>query len=96
MAIEIIILMLLSFGWLSFRGKQIQKGLVDKYPPPGQMIDIGGFRLHLNCQGYTPGNDNPTVVMEAADFSTTWALVQPEIGQVHPSMHLRPCRTGME
>ena len=20
-----------------------------KYPPPGKMIDVGGFKMHLNC-----------------------------------------------
>lgn len=33
-------------------------------PPPGQRIDVGGFRLHLYCSG---SNDNnvPTVLIEA-------------------------------
>src|SRR5512141_29789 len=21
------------------------------YPPPGQMVDVGGYRLHINCTG---------------------------------------------
>jgi len=21
------------------------------YPPPGQMVDVGGHRLHINCTG---------------------------------------------
>ena len=28
------------------------------HPPPGQMIDIGGYRLHLDCTG----QGSPTVV----------------------------------
>jgi len=49
-------------------------------PPPGRLVDIGGWRLHLNCTGDAkPGE--PTVVLEAGggDFSVTWALVQPNI-----------------
>ena len=23
----------------------------ERYPPPGELIDIGGYRLHLNCTG---------------------------------------------
>ena len=21
------------------------------YPPPGQMVDVGGYRLHIHCTG---------------------------------------------
>jgi pimeloyl-ACP methyl ester carboxylesterase len=42
-----------------------------RYRPPGQLIDIGGRRLHLLCAGSAPG---PTVVIEAgsAGDSTLW------------------------
>jgi len=30
------------------------------HPPPGQLIDVGGHRLHLNCTG----SGSPTVVLE--------------------------------
>ena len=30
------------------------------YPAPGQLIDVGGHRLHLNCTG----SGSPTVVLE--------------------------------
>jgi pimeloyl-ACP methyl ester carboxylesterase len=49
-------------------------------PPPGQMIDVGGWRLHLDCRGpATPSQ--PTVILEAGigDFSVEWSLVQPEV-----------------
>lgn len=44
------------------------------YPPPGQMVDIGGYRLHINCTG----TGAPTVVIDAGwgDWSTMWAWVQ--------------------
>jgi len=46
-------------------------------PPPGKLIDLGGYRLHLNCTG----SGSPTVVLSAGagDFSTDWALVQPKV-----------------
>lgn len=49
-------------------------------PPPGQLIDIGGYRLHLHAQG----EGGPTVVLEAGngDFSLTWSLVQPEAARL--------------
>ena len=44
------------------------------YTPPGQLVDVGGYRLHINCIG--PGS--PTVVIEAGlgDWSTGWDFVQ--------------------
>ena len=51
-----------------------------QYPPPGQMIDIGGHRLHLYCMG----QGSPTVVLEAAapGWSLYWSTVQPELARV--------------
>jgi pimeloyl-ACP methyl ester carboxylesterase len=44
--------------------------------PPGKLIDVGGFKLHLNCTG----KGEPTVVLlaGAGDFSFDWGLVQPD------------------
>jgi len=49
------------------------------YPPPGQMVDVGGYRLHINCTG----GGSPTVVIESGwgDFSAAWGWVQPEIAK---------------
>lgn len=49
------------------------------YPPPGQLVDIGGYRLHINCTG----SGSPTVVIDAGwgDWSTTWGFVQPEVAK---------------
>ncbi|MES1241798.1 MAG: alpha/beta hydrolase [Acidobacteriota bacterium] len=50
---------------------------LDPGPPPGRMVDVGGFRLHLVCEG----EGGPTVVLDAgsADLWTTWFRVQPEL-----------------
>src|SRR5262245_27469565 len=47
------------------------------YPPPGQMVDVGGYKLHLYCLG----EGSPTVILDAVGggSSTQWALIQPEI-----------------
>ena len=49
------------------------------YPPPGQMVDVGGYRLHLNCTG----SGSPTVVIESGwgDSSAAWGWVQPEVAK---------------
>jgi hypothetical protein len=45
--------------------------------PPGELVDVGGYRLHLRRQG----KRIPSVVLEAAlgDCSLSWALVQPRV-----------------
>jgi pimeloyl-ACP methyl ester carboxylesterase len=49
------------------------------YPPPGELVDIGGYRLHINCMG----SGSPTVVIDAGwgDWSTAWGMVQSEVAQ---------------
>lgn len=49
------------------------------YPPPGQLVDVGGHRLHINCTG----TGSPTVVIDAGlgDWSTGWGFVQPEVAK---------------
>jgi pimeloyl-ACP methyl ester carboxylesterase len=48
-------------------------------PPPGDLVDIGGFRLHLNCVGI----GSPTVIIEAGsnDFSVGWSDIQSNVAQ---------------
>lgn len=50
-----------------------------RYPAPGQLVDIGGYRLHLHCVGA----GSPTVVLDAGlgGSSLDWSLVQPELGR---------------
>lgn len=47
--------------------------------PPGQLIDLGGYKLHLWCAG----EGDRTVVMSSGsgDFSFDWALVQPKVAE---------------
>src|SRR5918999_4922547 len=47
------------------------------YPPPGDMVDVGGYSLHINCVG----QGSPTVVLDAAlgAMSADWVLVQREV-----------------
>jgi pimeloyl-ACP methyl ester carboxylesterase len=49
------------------------------YPPPGQLVDVGGYRLHINCTG----EGSPTVVIESGwgDMSASWGWVQPEVAK---------------
>ncbi len=55
-----------------------------RFPPPGQLVDVGGYRLHLNIMD--KDNPGPTVILEAGmvSFSSNWAWVQPEVARVAP------------
>jgi pimeloyl-ACP methyl ester carboxylesterase len=46
---------------------------------PGQLIDLGGRRLHVQCAG----TGSPTVIVEngGGSFSVEWALVQREVAK---------------
>lgn len=53
---------------------------VRAYPPPGQLVDVGGYRLHINCMG----TGSPTVVIDAGwgDWSASWSSwVQPAVAK---------------
>ncbi|MBM3122522.1 MAG: alpha/beta hydrolase [Chloroflexi bacterium] len=45
-----------------------------RYPPPGDLYDVGEYRLHIVCAG----DGSPTVVLEAGAASSdlSWHLVQ--------------------
>lgn len=49
-----------------------------KYPPPGELYDVGDYRLHIYCIG----EGSPSVILEAGAGSPglLWGYVQEEIG----------------
>lgn len=51
------------------------------YPPPGQMIDVGGYRLHLNCMGVQSSDGSPTVILldGLPSMSVVWTYIQPAL-----------------
>lgn len=50
-----------------------------RYRAPGQLVDVGGHRLHLHCAG----QGSPTVVLDTGLGmpSASWVLVQPVVAQ---------------
>jgi len=50
------------------------------YPAPGQLVDVGGYKLHIFCMG----QGSPTVILDhvGAGNSAQWGLVQPEIAKM--------------
>jgi len=47
------------------------------YPLSGRLVDVGGYRMHIDCRG----EGSPTVVLDSGlgGSSLDWSLVQPEI-----------------
>jgi len=46
-------------------------------PPLGQLVDVGGYRVHLYCTG----TGRPSVVIVGAGYSFDWGLVQSEVAK---------------
>jgi pimeloyl-ACP methyl ester carboxylesterase len=48
----------------------------EDFPPPGRMVSVDGFRLHLDVHG--PAGSRPTVILEAGlgSFSPNWHWVR--------------------
>ena len=54
-----VLLILILAGWIY---EPVAEAADAKaYPPPGKMVDVGGYRLHINCSG----SGSPTVVVES-------------------------------
>jgi pimeloyl-ACP methyl ester carboxylesterase len=72
----IIVLLLLAGAVYQFIATKIDER---EYPPPGRMVDVGGYRLHLNCTGIGA----PTVLMDAGlgGGVLDWSTVQPEVAR---------------
>lgn len=51
-----------------------------QHPPIGQMVDIGGYRLHMHVEG----EGTPTVILDsgAGGIGLAWELVRPTIAKV--------------
>src|SRR5262245_20518336 len=48
-----------------------------RFPPPGQLVDVGGFKMHIHCTG----TGTPAVILESLSggFSSYWGWIQPAV-----------------
>jgi pimeloyl-ACP methyl ester carboxylesterase len=62
-----------TYQWLATRRELAAN------PPPGQLVDIGGYRLHLWCTG----NGAPAVILDngLGGSSAGWGFVQPDVAR---------------
>ncbi len=72
--IGLLIAAMLVIGGTWIAGQMARKKLAERFPPPGRLVDIGGYRLHLYCVGEGPR----TILFEAGlnDFSVQWTDIQ--------------------
>ena len=73
-------LLALTLTFLFALGFFAKRRLAKKFPPIGQMIDIGGYRLHMHVEG----EGTPTVILDAGagGIGLSWELVRPVIAKV--------------
>jgi len=62
-----------TYQWLATRKE------LAATPPPGHLVDIGGYRLHLWCTG----DGAPAVILDAGLGGTSagWGFVQPQVAR---------------
>lgn len=62
-----------TYQWLATRKD------LSATPPPGQLVDIGGYRLHLWCTG----DGTPAVILDTGlgGSSADWGFVQPDVAR---------------
>jgi pimeloyl-ACP methyl ester carboxylesterase len=55
-----------------------------KYPPPGVLVNVGGYKMHIYCMG----EGSPTIILDhvGGGSSVDWALIQPKLAE-----HTRVC-----
>jgi len=77
-SISIFVLIILVFGTI-VAGAVAKSTLKKQYPAPGQLVDVGGYKMHIHCIG----QGSPTVILESGsvEFSVNWVKVQPEIAK---------------
>ena len=55
----------------------MERGDAWHYPPPGRLVDVGSYRLHLHCVG--AGSPTVVLVTGVGGSSLHWSAVQPRI-----------------
>ena len=77
-SIVLLVILILAVSTLA-AGAVAKSNLAKQHPAPGQLVDVGGYKLHLNCVG----EGSPTVILAAGlgDFSVVWDKVQSEIAK---------------
>ena len=72
------IVLLAATGGAIYQAISVRADL-EEYPPPGELIEMGGRRLHLQCQG----SGSPVVLLDAGAqlWSASWSRVQKRLAE---------------
>jgi pimeloyl-ACP methyl ester carboxylesterase len=72
----LLVVIVLAGSLYQFRASATDR---ERYPPPGQILDVDGLALHLDCRG----TGEPTLVLEAGltSGSVTWMLVHDALAE---------------
>jgi hypothetical protein len=74
----LVLLVVLAIAGLAYQYLSARRD-ARRFPPPGKLVDVGGYRLHIN----STGEGGPTVVLDAglSGLSLDWCSIQPEVGK---------------
>jgi pimeloyl-ACP methyl ester carboxylesterase len=78
LAIEVAALVIVALLGLRYERRARRRDAA-QFHPPGKLVDVGGYRLHLYCTG----SGGPTIVLEHGHRATylDWYRVQPELAK---------------
>lgn len=50
-----------------------------KYPPPGELVNVGGYKMHIYCMG----EGSPIAILDSANMGTVsnWVWIQSEVAK---------------
>ena len=77
---SIIMLVILVLALVTLAAGAVAKSnLAKQYPAPGQLVDVGGYKMHIYCTG----KGSPTVILGGGSLENSlfWATVQPEVAK---------------
>jgi len=79
-AIRVLITLITALLVVGFLYENISEARERRFHPmPGQLVDMGGYKMHIDCIG----QGSPTVILDAGlgDSFISWNKVQPEIAK---------------
>jgi pimeloyl-ACP methyl ester carboxylesterase len=83
-----LIWIVILFSTLAIMGMIYQTAATEadqrKYPPPGLLVNVDGYKMHIYCLG----QGSPTIILDhvGGGSSLQWALIQPQLAE-----HTRVC-----
>lgn len=78
----LVVILVVLFGG-SFTAEAVLEARdVRRYPAPGQLIDVGGYRLHVNVTGTPRGKPTVLLAHGAGSTSDQWGWVQQQLSAV--------------